>query len=38
MRNKMTMMLLFTLLLLVWANIAAAYPRTVVMENFTNWG
>jgi hypothetical protein len=37
---RKTLIILFsaTLLFLGLANLAAAYDRTVVVENFTNWG
>jgi hypothetical protein len=38
MLKKMALVLTFSLLFLGLASLASAYPRAVVMENFTNWG
>lgn len=38
MRKTLTILFSVALLFLGLANLAAAYQRTVVVENFTNWG
>lgn len=38
MREKLAFALVITLLFLGLTNLASAYQRTVLVENFTNWG
>jgi hypothetical protein len=38
MRNKLAVIFACSLLFLGLVSLASAYPRAVVMENFTNWG
>ena len=38
MKRNLAIILASTLLFMGLANIAAAYDRTVLMENYTNWG
>jgi len=38
MRKTMLMILALGLLFMGMSNIASAYTRTVLVENFTNWG
>lgn len=38
MKKHLTILFLSALLFLGLTNLVAAYDRTVLMENFTNWG
>lgn len=38
MRRELAIILCAALLFLGLANLASAYQRTVLVENFTNWG
>jgi Mn2+/Fe2+ NRAMP family transporter len=38
MRKALFLLFVAGLLFLGLANLVGAYPRTVVVENFTNWG
>jgi hypothetical protein len=38
MRKIMFLLVCAGLIFLAWSTLALAYPRTVLLEDFTNWG